>query len=162
MQSRRCFNPGLEPLLCALIVTGGIASETVPLATCRLISGTKRSAASFCWAADMRLWRIISTACALLPLTAAAPGYSQSIRGELGAQSRASIHISVTVMPRFQLPASSREPSLSSNAPALRYSLVRLPLDGSSAGPAMARSAGRGAALEVSSGQGLLVLVVPD
>jgi hypothetical protein len=162
MQSHRCFTPSLEPLCARPWPPRGTASETVPLATSRLIAGTKRSAASFWWAADMRLWRIISTACALLPPLAPAPAYSQSIRGELGAQSRASIHISVTVMPRFQVPASPREPSLSSNAPALRYSLVRLPLDGSSASRAQAGSAGKGGGLNVSPGQGSLVLVVPD
>jgi hypothetical protein len=108
----------------------------------------------------MRLWRTISTACALLPLFAPAPAYAQSIRGNLGAQSRASIHISVTVIPRFQIPASAGELSLL-NAPALRYSLVRTPLDGSSTSPTKAES-GKGAGLGATPEKVALVLVVPD
>lgn len=160
MQSRRYLELSLEPLCVRLLAPGKTVSETAPLATSRLIAGTKRSAASFCWTSDMRLWRLISTGCVLL--CAAAPGYAQSIRGALAAQSRASIHISVTVMPRFQLPPGSSDARLSSNAPALRYSLVRLPLDGSSASPPMAQSAGKGGAFDVSLGGGSLLLVVPD
>lgn len=161
MQSCGFFRSSPE-LLCALIGTAANCVRNGAFGNLPFDLRNEKVRCFILLGADMRLRRIILTACALLPLSAAAPGYSQSLRGELGAQSRASIHISVTVMPRFQLNASPREPSLSSNAPALRYSLVSLPLDGSSASPARANSAGKGATLDVRSGQGLLVLVVPD
>ena len=161
MQRRSCFDPKSRASLPA---SPGTERNCVRNGAFRNLPFDRRNEKVRCFillAAHMRLWRTISIACAMLPLFAPAPAYAQSIRGNLGAQSRASIHISVTVVPRFQIPASAREPSLS-NAPALRYSLVRTPLDGSSTTPAKAESGEKGAALDATPGEGALVLVVPD
>lgn len=107
----------------------------------------------------MRRSSLISTAGApLLALFAAAPASSQSIRGELGDESRATIHISVTVMPRFDLRAALAAPGLPSDGSVLRYSLVRLPLNGS---PTV-RDQAKGAGPDAGVGRNTLLLVVPD
>lgn len=142
----------------------GIEPETVLFTTYPLVAGTKRSAVSFRWTADMSFWSSIPTACAplLLLAFAAAPASSQSIRGQLGAQSRGSIHISVTVMPQFQLLAGTWTPSLSSNASALRYSLLRLRPDGTVLSKPEPQDLGREAPFDEADGQYSLMLVVPD
>ena|SRR5689334_17805146 len=107
----------------------------------------------------MRRSSLFSTAGApLLALFAAAPASSQSIRGELGDQSRATIHISVTVMPRFDPQAALAARGLPSDGSVLRYSLVRLPPNGS---PTVGDQ-GKGAAPHAGVSRNILLLVVPD
>jgi hypothetical protein len=85
---------------------------------------------------------IMRLAPALISLSAAGFFFSgpeasaQSSRGAMGAQTRADVRISVTVLPRFQAKAASgvdhtghdagSNVLLAINAPHLRYSVVRL------------------------------------
>lgn len=89
-----------------------------------------------------------------LVILGASPACSQSTRGALGAQSRASIRIEASVMPTFRLSSAASGASLSSNAPSIRYSLLvdddRVP-----------RAVGTRGSLSRGTGP-LLLLVVPD
>lgn len=95
-------------------------------------------------------------AAAALPLVTlgATPVDSQSIRGTLGPQSRATIRIEASVMPTFRLSSGTPALSLSSNAPSIRYSLL---VDNEPASSAVGTSdPARGADVP------LVLLVVPD
>lgn len=96
-------------------------------------------------------------------------GWTQPVRGQLDAQSRASIAIGVSVLPSFQIHEYDRALEVTSNAPTIRYHLVLSP----TARGSIDADAFRGAAGEkhfmadeksaVShGGDNLLVLVVPD
>lgn len=111
----------------------------------------------------MRFSPFIRTAVALLPLTmAVSPAASQPARGELGAQSRSSIRISVTVMPRFHVLEGVRAPGITSNAPTIRYSLVIQRPNVAVTGLSEPTNSGKAAASDSGAPQYPLMLVVPD
>lgn len=92
------------------------------------------------------------------------------LRGDLGAQSRASIEIRVSVVPRFHVGSRAGALEVSSNAPTLRYDLVLDDPARSAVAPARVSHGAIGdkqplaiqdAAVPPSTGN-LLVLVVPD
>jgi hypothetical protein len=100
--------------------------------------------------------------CALLA-TGPGSGLSAEGRGALGAQSRATIRISLSVAPRFALASGGAKASaqategpalFSSNAPGLRYALVRQARGPGEAGP--------GAKAGVEPLAASLWLVTPD
>ena len=106
----------------------------------------------------MSTWMRLGSLMLLLGSRAAAEGH----QGTLGEQSRATIRISVSVAPRFILPANSRPRDINprglalvSNAPAIRLSVKRADDDSASS----QSKEGQGARNRESRA---LLLVVPD
>lgn len=102
-------------------------------------------------------WLGNSVLCMALPVAGAAS--AQSISGQLGEQSRASIRISVSVAPAFRGDA---KPSLSGSLdptnlrpidPSFRYSLIRQPLAIEPANTVQPGAPGE---------EGYLILIAPD
>lgn len=88
--------------------------------------------------------------------SSAGPAWSQSLKGALGPQSRASIRIEVSVMPTFKASGLSATEGFSSNAPTLRYSLVKDPQALEVAAAKAERSVAK------RQGPPVVMLVVPD
>jgi hypothetical protein len=106
----------------------------------------------------------IAIALALGPMSGGTE--AQSIRGQLGQQSRATIRISVSVAPRFSISKDRRTGAnealkVSSNAGPLRYALVREPAS-EDAPQAIEVPSGAGTAPDSGGRGSALVLVVPD
>ena len=126
--------------------------------------------ASLCWALrlqkvgrsflfegkDMKDLGLIKAAAALpLLILGATSADSQSIAGALGPQSRAAIRIEASVMPTLKVSSATSTPSLSLNAPSIRYSLL---IDN---GPASSPVGTSGSPARSPDGP-LVMLVVPD
>jgi|SRR5579884_1770727 len=106
----------------------------------------------------MSLVNMRQAAAGICLLASFGSAHGQSIQSQLGPQARATISITVSVLPSFKVTNVAGAPSITSNAPSqLRYGLVTQPLQDS--GPT---SIAAGYRTKASANHDRLVLVVPD
>lgn len=127
-----------------------------------LVVWTQRFADTFDQRDELMAHAIGTLLGSMLALTYMAPlGAAQSNRGEIGPTSKAAIRISVSVLPRMNIPGvgergtlggpSPKEGNVFSNAPGMRYTLV----DANTGEPASL-------SYDRVDGSRTVVLVVPD
>ena len=111
----------------------------------------------------MKLVNIVLGAGALALVLAAEPAAARPTSGQMGAESRGSVRISVSVMPRLDvhaLLAGAAAPS--TNLSGLRYSLVACDIECSHPFPSAAGSTSPAPPASPAQATESLVLVVPD